>query len=326
MKMFFRLIAVAGLLAAAPWGAQAAGDYPSHPVRIVVPFGPGGGTDILARIITRHVPERLGQDMIVENKGGGGSAIGTVKVLNSPNDGYTMLFQSSAFTINTALYDDLPYDAIKDFDPISLLASGPIVLVVHPSTKVKTMDELLARAKKAPGTLTFATGGQGSSPHLGLEQLMSATGTKFVPIHYKGSGPAIKDLLGGHVGIMFAGISQSRKHIDSGALIALAVTRDTRNAALPNVPTLKELGFGSVTAGTYWGALAPKGTPTKIIKRLSAIFAEIMRLPDVIKRLEGLGYVSIGSTPEEYAKNIRSEIKRWTAVVKKAGISKKKKK
>lgn len=324
--MFLRLIAIACLLAIGSWGAEAAGDYPNRSVRIIVPFGPGGGTDILARIITRHVPERLGQEMIIENKGGGGSAIGTVKAVHSPNDGYTLLFQSSALTINTALYDDLPYDPIKDLDPISLLASGPIVLVVHPSTKVKSLDELLARAKKAPGTLTFATGGQGSSPHLGLEQLMSATGTKFVPVHYKGSGPAVKDLLGGHVGIMFAGISQSRTHIDSGALIALAVTRDKRNPALPNVPTLKELGYGTVTAGSYWGALAPKGTPKEIIDRLSGIFAEVMRIPSVIKRLEGLGYISIGSTPEEYAKNIRSEIVRWTAVVKKAGISKKKKK
>lgn len=324
MKKILGFLAMALLAAVAVAPGAAAADYPSRTVKMIVPFGAGGGTDILGRIIAVPLPKLLGQDVFIENKGGGGSAVGTVAAIRSPADGYTLLFQSSAFTINTALRDNLPYDAINDLAPISLLATGPVVMVAHPSLGAKTLDEVLALASKNPGSITFATGGQGSSPHLGQEQLMAATGTKFVTVHYKGSGPAIKDLLGGHVKLMLAGVSQSRKHIESGAIVPIAVTGAKRNAAIPNVPTFGELGLGDkVTAGTIWGVLAPAGTPKPIIDKLGGIFAEIMRMDSIVEKLESLGYVAVGSTPEEYADNIKSEIARWTKVVNDAGIKKK---
>lgn len=300
--------------------AQDVENYPERTIEMVVPFGAGGGTDILARTIASELPERLEQEVVIENRGGGGSAVGTVYAMQRPADGYTLLFQSSAFMINTVLQDDLPYDAIEDLAPISLLASGPVVLVTHPDTGINSFDELLDRARAEPGSMTFATGGPGSSPHLVQELLKSETETDYITVHFGGSGPAIVDLLGGHVDLMFAGVSQSREHIDSGDLIALGVTGGQRNEAIPDVPTMGELGWEGIDGGTLWGILAPAGTPEPIIEMLSDVFAEVMGLPQINQRLVDLGFVAIGSTPEEYAETIRNEIDRWGRVVEEAGI------
>lgn len=312
------LAAAMALAAALP--AAAVDNYPERPIRMVVPFGAGGGTDILARIIATELPQRLGQEVFIENRGGGGSAVGTVYAMQQAPDGETLLFQSSAFTINTALQDNLPYDAINDLAPISLLASGPVVLVAHPSSGITSLDEMLERARSAPGTLRFATGGPGSSPHLVQELLKSVTDTDYITVHFGGSGPAIIDLLGGHVELMFAGVSQSAEHIDAGSLIPLAITGAQRSRALPDVPTFTELDLADIDGGTFWGVLAPAGTPEPIIDKLSGIFAEVMELPQVVERLDDLGFNAIGSTPAEYATNIRDEIERWTRVIEEAGI------
>lgn len=318
MKILNSLMAAATLAFAAPLAAQA--DYPERAVQMIVPFGPGGGTDILGRVIATELPSRLGQEVFIENRGGGGSAIGTVYVMQQPADGYTLLFQSSAFMLNSVLQENLPYSPTEDLAPISLLASGPVVLVAHPSTGFTTFEDVLAAAREAPGTLRFATGGPGSSPHLTQELLKSVTDTDYITVHFGGSGPALVDILGGHVELMFAGVSQAREHIDSGALTAIAVTGDQRNPAIPDVPTFAEVGHPDIIGGTLWGILAPAGTPAPVIEQLSGIFQEIMDLPQIVERLTELGFVSIGSTPEVYAETIRSEIEQWGFVVEEAGI------
>jgi tripartite-type tricarboxylate transporter receptor subunit TctC len=318
-------LTVASLLALAliaPGNAQnAASNYPNRPVKIVIPFAPGGGTDNLMRIVAQHMRDKLGQEFILETRGGGGSAVGTIYAIGAGGDGYTLITHSSSAAINLALYGSLPYDLEKDLRPVSLLASGPVVLVTHPSTNIKSLDDLLTRAKAAPGTINFATGGNGSPPHLALELLMNVTGAKFVPVHYKGAGPATTDVLGGHVGMMFSGVSQSRELIESGKLIAIAITGDKRNAALPNVPTMAELGYPDVSnAGTYWGLLAPKGTPDEVINKLAAALPGIMKDKSLADKIEPLGFVGIGSTPQEYAAHIKGEVDRWTRVAKSGNI------
>jgi len=309
------------LIARRPALAQSAADYPSRPVKIVVPFAPGGGADNLARLVAPLLRAKLGQEFVIENRGGGGSSLGTVYAINAGGDGYTLVLHSSSAAINLALYGRLPYDLFNDLKPVSLLASGPVVLVAHPSTGVRTFDQLLARAKAEPGKINFATGGNGSPPHLALELMMHVTGTRFVPVHYRGSGPATTDVLGGHVGFMFSGVSQSRAHIEGGRLIAIGVTGATRIAALPNTPTMAELGYPAISeAGTYWGMLAPKGTPDAIVNKLSAALAEVMKTPALVERMTALGYVGIGSTPAQHAAHIKQAVEQWTAVVRAAGI------
>lgn len=313
---------IAGLALSSPATlAQDAAEYPERPVTVVVPFGAGGGTDNLMRQVVPYMSERLGEEFVIENRAGGGSAVGTVYAIAAGGDGYTLVMHSSSAAINLALYGTLPYDLFNDLKPISLLASAPVVLVTHPSTGITSFEQLLDKARAEPGQINFATGGHGSSPHLALELMMAVTGTEFVPVHYKGSGPATVDLLGGHVGMMFSGISQSREHIIAGRLNAIAVTGTKRNPALPDVPTVAELGYPDVSAaGTNWGLKAPKGTPDAIIEKVSAELAEIMQIEELRDRLGQLGYFTVGSTPEEYEKQIREEYDRWAKVVKEAGI------
>jgi tripartite-type tricarboxylate transporter receptor subunit TctC len=320
-----RLIGVAGLLclpillSTAP--AVADENYPERPVTIVVPFAPGGGADNLIRLVAPHLSERLGQEFVIENRGGGGASIGTAYVIQAPADGYTLLNHSSTPAINTALYGELPYDYFGDLQPISLLASGPLVLVVHPNSGHESLEDLLEAARAEPASIVFSTGGPGSPPHLALELMMSVTDTEFVPQHYRGSGPATVDLLGGHVTGMFSGVSQSREHIEAGTLRAIAITGAERNAALPDVPTMTELGYEDVSAaGTYWGMLARRGTPQAIIDRLNAELVEIMKTPELVERLTQLGYVATTSTPQGYEDHIRGEIELWTRVVEEADI------
>ncbi|TVR07299.1 MAG: tripartite tricarboxylate transporter substrate binding protein [Salinarimonadaceae bacterium] len=313
------LLCLPFLLSTAPVIADE--NYPQRPVTIVVPFAPGGGADNLVRLVAPHLSERLGQEFVIENRGGGGSAIGSVHVIQAPADGYTLLSHSSSAAINTALYGELPYDLFGDLHPISLLASGPVVLVVHPDSGYESLDELLDAARAEPGSIVFSTGGPGSPPHLALELMMSVTDTEFVAQHYRGAGPATVDLLGGHVTAMFSGVSQSREHIDAGSLRAIGITGAERNAALPDVPTMAELGYEGVSAaGTFWGMLARRGTPQAIIDRLNAELVEIMKTPELVERLTQLGYVARTTTPQGYEDHIRGEIELWTRVVEEANI------
>jgi tripartite-type tricarboxylate transporter receptor subunit TctC len=311
---FGALLAV--LLGAAPALAQS---YPVRPIRLVVPFGAGGGTDNLARIIEPLVTKALGVPLVIENRPGGGSTIGMDQVAKAAPDGYTLVMTDTSIAVNPSL-KPLPYDTINDFAPVSLLATAPVILVAHPSVPAKTLAEFVALAKQKPGEFNYASGGIGASTHLGGELLKFVAGIDVKHVPYKGTGPAMNDLISGHVQVMFSGISSARPFMDAGTLRALAVTGDTRNAAAPDVPTFAEAGLPGVTASTYSGVLAPKVTPQEIVDRLSAEFARAVRDPEVVKRIGELGYLPIGGGPSDYAANIRSEIAKWAPVIKAANI------
>jgi tripartite-type tricarboxylate transporter receptor subunit TctC len=315
-----RVAALIGALALLFVSPVAAEDYPTRPIRVIVPFGAGGGTDNLVRILEPIVTKALGRSLVIDNRPGGGSVIGMEVVAKAEPNGYTIAVTDSSLAINPTLQANLPYDTLKDFEPVSLLATAPVILVAHPKLKVKTLGEFIALAKSKPGELNYASGGNGASTHLGGELLKMAAGIDLVHVPYKGTGPAMNDLVGGHVGVMFSGISSAKPFLDSGALIGLAVTGDKRNSAVPDVPTFKEAGL-TVDASTYWGVLAPRGTPKPIIDRLSAEFAKAVHDPSVVPRIQQLGYEPIGGNPDDFAKNLRSEIAKWGDVIKKANIS-----
>ena len=315
-----RLIAFGVLLALCVAAPQAfAQPWPTRPIRLVVPFGAGGGTDNLARIVEPFVSKALGQPIVIENRPGGGSTIGMDQVAKAAPDGYTLVMTDTSIAVNPSL-KPLPYDTLNDFAPVGLLAAAPVILMAHPKVAVTTLQEFVALAKAQPGKFNYASGGNGASTHLGGELLKLVAGIDIVHVPYKGTGPAMNDLIGGHVDVMFSGISSARPYMDAGTLRALAVTGDTRNAATPDVPTFAEAGLAGVTASTYWGVLAPKGTPKEIVDRVSAAFAQAMKDPDIVARLAQLGYLPIAGGPADYAENLVSEIKKWGEVVRRANI------
>ncbi|MBZ8132399.1 tripartite tricarboxylate transporter substrate binding protein [Afifella sp. IM 167] len=321
--MFTRITAavgIASLALALAGAAHAQSDFPTRPVTLIVPFGAGGGTDNLVRTFQPALQEALGQAVVVENRPGGGSTIGTALVTKAQPDGYTLLAVDTAVTVNPALYDNLPYDTLKDLTPVSLLATGPVILIAHPSVEAKTMDDIVAKAKAEPGTLTFASGGNGASTHLALELMKLETGVDVIHIPYKGTGPATTDLLGGHVQYMFNGISASRPHLESGAIIGIAVTGDERNPAVPDVPTFAELGYPQVNPMSIWGVWAPAGTPDDVVAKLSDAFAKAINDPAVVEKLNDLGFFTVGSAPGEYGERVSSEMKKWKNVVETAHI------
>jgi len=310
------LAAIAVIVATLPAFAQS---FPARAIRVVVPFGTGGGTDNLARIIEPLVSKALGQPLVIENRPGGGSVIGMDQVARSAPDGYTLVMMDSTIAVNPSL-KPLPFDTLNDFVPVSLLATAPVILMAHPKLPAKTLQDFIALAKQQPGKLNYASGGNGSSTHLGGELLKLVAAIDIIHVPYKGTGPAMNDLIGGHVDVMFSGISSARPHMDAGALRALAVTGETRNAATPDVPTFAEAGLPGVTASTYWGVLAPKRTPQEIVEQINWAFARAMKDPDVAARLAELGYLPIAGGPSDYAANLRSEIEKWGKVVRAANI------
>lgn len=308
----------AGLMMAAPsaWGQA----WPARSVRYVLPVPPGGGTDILTRILAPKLGEALGQQIVIDNRPGGGSTIGSEIVAKAAPDGYTLLMIDTALAVNPSLYSKLPYDTVRDFAPVSLAATAPVILVVHPSLPAKTLKELIALAKARPGQIAYASGGNGTSTHLAGELLKQVADINMIHVPYKGVGPAIVDLLGGHVQEMFTGISSAKQHVYAGKLRALAHTGETRSPAMPEVPTFIELGWPGISARSYWGTLAPAGTPREIVEKLSTTMDRVLNMPDIKRRLEELGFTVIGGAPERFTENIRSEIDKWAKVVKTAGI------
>jgi tripartite-type tricarboxylate transporter receptor subunit TctC len=316
MRLAKSLIVLLALLGP---GAAQAQTYPTRPIRLVVPFGAGGGTDNLARIVEPFVSKALGQPIVIENRPGGGSVIGMDAVAKAAPDGYTLVMTDTSIAVNPSL-KPLPYDTLKDFEPVSLLATAPVILMAHPKVRAKTLQEFVALAKAQPGKFNYASGGNGASTHLGGELLKLVTGIDIVHVPYKGTGPAMNDLVGGHVDIMFSGISSAKPFMDAGTLRAYAVTGETRNAAVPDVPTFAEAGLGGVTASTYWGVLAPKGTPQEIVEKVSAAFAQGMKDPGIGARVAELGYLPIAGGPSAYAENLHTEIEKWGKVVHSANI------
>jgi tripartite-type tricarboxylate transporter receptor subunit TctC len=295
--------------------------YPNRPVRIIVPLAPGGGTDNLTRIMAPRLTELLGQQVVVENRPGAGGQIGTDFVAKAVPDGYTVLHVESSFASNPSLFTKLPYDTLKDFAPVSLLATTPNVLMVHPSVPAKTLKELVALGRVRPELFTFAMGGLGTATHLGIEQFRAATRIDLVVVPYKSGGLATADVLAGQVTMLFGGTSSASGYARAGRLRAIAVTGEKRNSALPDTPTFTELGMKAVDSQSYFGAVAPATVPRDVINILSSAMRAALQMPDVQRLLMERGYDIVGSTPEQYAANIRSEMAKWENVIKAANMA-----
>jgi len=300
--------------------AQAQPAYPSRPIRVVIPFGAGGGTDNLIRLLEPHVSRSLGQPLVIENRAGAGGIVGTEMVARSEPDGYTLLAVDSTFCINPGLFPSLPYDSARDFAPVTILAQAPVVLLAHPSVPARTLPELIALAKAKPGELAYASGGNGAPTHLAGEMLKTEANIRITHIPYRGTGPAMNDIIAGHVALGVNGLSASRPHILEGRVRALAVTGDRRAEAFPDVPTFAELGLPGVDMYTHWGVLARAGTPQAAIQKLADAFNEAVLRPDLRGRLSDLGYVPAGGGPARYAETIQRETAKFTAVIRAANI------
>jgi tripartite-type tricarboxylate transporter receptor subunit TctC len=317
-----RVVAGLATILALGAGAAAAQDYPTRPVKIVVPFGAGGGTDALARFLARALEARLGQPFIIENRGGSGTTIGGTAVARAEPDGYTiMLGTASTFAVAPGLYKRLAYDPNKDFSPIMLLARVPFVLTVNPSLGVNSVKELIALAKSKPGELTYASAGVGAVHHIFCELLMTMTGIDMKHVPYRGGGQAINDVVAGHVPVYFADVGPAAPLIRAGKLKALGVTTATRTGNLPEVPTLNEAGVTGYEANTWQMMVGPARMPAPIVTKLNAALADFMRTPQAQQHFTSLGMQPLIGTPEEAREYIRIESARWTKIIKGIGLS-----
>lgn len=308
---------ILALAVAAPSLSQ---QYPVRPVRFVVPFAAGGSVDTLARTIGPRLAETLGQQIVVDNRPGGNGDIGMLIVAKSAPDGYTILLGYIAnLAIAPSLYAKMPYDPIGDYTPVTQIATSPNVLTAHPSVPARNLQELVALARAKPGAVNFASTGVASVGHLTGELLNNLAGMKMTHVPYKGGGQAIIDLVGGHVQVMFSGFSAAMPHIKSGKIRPLAVTGAGRSRALAEVPTIAEQGFPGVEATAWYGVLAPAGAPKPVVARLHGEIVRILKLPDVVQRLDALGFERVGSTPEQFSDYIRSETRKWEKVVRASG-------
>lgn len=299
------------------WGQN----YPTRAVRLIVPSSPGGGTDISARLLSPQLSRFLGQQVIVENRPGAGTMIGGEAVARAAPDGYTLLMGISTLAINPAMYKKVPYDALKDFAPISQAVSLSNVLVVHPSLPPRNLKEFIAFAKVRPGELNFASAGKGTSPHLSMELFLVMSKLKMLHVPYKGTGPGVIDLVAGHVPVMMPNMLSAKPHILAGRLRAMGVTGSKRAPGADNIPTLAEAGVPGYAAVQWYGVLAPTGTPAAIIARLHDGVVQALRNPEVSRRLTNDGAEAVGSSPAEFAAYIRAETKKWAQVIKAAGIN-----
>jgi tripartite-type tricarboxylate transporter receptor subunit TctC len=295
--------------------------YPAKPIRMIVAYPPGGGTDIVGRMLAQKLSESLGQSVVVENRGGASGNIGTELAARAAPDGYTMLMGNVApNAINVSLFKDLPFDPIVDFAPVSLVASTPNILVVHPSTPARTVKEVVALARAQPGTLNFASAGVGSSSHLAGELFRILAGADIVHVPYKGAGPAMVDVLSGQVQLYFATMPAAMPHVKPGKLAPVAVTSARRSQALPDLPTIAESGVPGYEASTWYGVLAPARTPSAVVARLHGDIVKILADAALHARMADQGFDPVGSSPEEFGAYIKSEILKWRKVIRDAGI------
>jgi tripartite-type tricarboxylate transporter receptor subunit TctC len=310
---------VAGALCAVS-GLVQAQNYPTKPVRIIVPFSPGGGSDFIARVIAAPLTKTLGQQFIVDNRPGAGSTLGTEIALKSPADGYMLLVISGSYTTAPALYKNLKYDPLNDMTPVIQTENGPYIITVHPSLPVKTIKELVALAKAKPTQINFASTGNGGITHLASELFAMRTGIKITHIPYKGTGPGVVDTVAGNTQMMVAAAAAAIAHVKSGRLRALAVSSPKRVAALPDVPTVMESGY-NYEVNNWHGVIAPNGVPRPIIEKLNAEINKIIKDPDFAKRIEKEGLEPAGGTPEAFLKLLKHEITEWAEVVKQAKVT-----
>jgi tripartite-type tricarboxylate transporter receptor subunit TctC len=298
-------------------GAQS---YPAKPVRMIVPFVPGGNTDIIARFVTPEMSKALGQQIVIENRGGAGSTIGTEVAARAPADGYTLLMVSAAHVINPAMIKKLPYDSLKDFAPISVVADVPTAFAVHPNLPVKNVKEFVALAKARPGQLNYSTAGRGTVGHLAAELLSSMAQIKMVHVAYKGTGQSITDLIAGHVQLQFSSMPAVINHARAGKLRLLAQTGEKRSAAAKDVPTMVESGVKGFVVSSGFGLLAPAGTPRPVIDRVRGALLKAIGDPGVRNNLSSQGADPVGNTPEQYEAFNKAEIAKWIKVARGAGI------
>jgi tripartite-type tricarboxylate transporter receptor subunit TctC len=310
------LFAVALALA----GSAHAQSFPSKPIRVIVPFPPGGGTDIVARTVTPKMAEILGQPFIIENRAGAGGNIGTEAVAKSPADGYTLLVASASTAINTTLFPNLPWDPTRDFAPVVLMVVNNHLLAAHPSLPANNVQDLLALARAKPGYVTYASYGPGSSAHLTAEAFKLMAGVDLLHVPYKGAAPAVNDLLGGQVNIMFADVAALLPHIKSGKLKALGIASTKRFEGLPEVPTIAESGVPGFEAGGFLGLVAPAATPPAVVNALNAAAQKSLAMPEVRERLIALASPPVGGTPEQFGQHIKREIDKWARVIRAANI------
>jgi tripartite-type tricarboxylate transporter receptor subunit TctC len=315
------LLACLSMLAgSASAGAQDAEHYPSRPVRVLVPFPPGGAVDIVARTIGDELARHWHQTVVIENRPGAGGVIASQALATSPPDGYTLILVAAGHALNPYFYARLPYDPFNDFTPITLVGSAPNMLLVRDDSPFKSVGDVLTAARVKPGALAYGHAGNGTSPHLAGELLKYLAKVDIAAIPYKGGAPSLNDLIGGHLPLTFNNIPESLAQVQAGAVRALGVTTATRSPVLPDVPTIAEAGLPGYDTGVWWGFLAPAGLPAAVKAKLALDCAQAVTAPAVVERLRTLGATPVGSTPDEFASFIRSEHERWGPVIKAAGI------
>jgi tripartite-type tricarboxylate transporter receptor subunit TctC len=318
VRRLYAVLQAAGLVLALSTAA-AAQDYPTKPLRLIIPFPPGGSNDVVGRMIATHLGERLGKQVVVDNRSGAGGVIGTEIAANSPPDGYTLLVISIAHSVNPWLYR-LNYDPLKSFTPVGILASGPNVLAVNPALPVNSVKELVALAKQKPGDIQYASAGVGSFQHLGGELFKLEAGVDMLHVPFKGGGPAMIDVIGGHTKLLFSSLVQTTPHIKSGKLKALATGGAKRSPVLPDVPTVKEAGVPTYEAVNWWGIVAPAGTPQPIIEKVHKELTAVQASPEVQKQFSSEGAEIVQMSPAEFGAFMEKEMKKWERVVKEGNI------
>ena len=320
MKRIF-LKSLAALCCGLALSVVHAQSYPSKPIRLIVPFPPGGGNDVIARVIAQKLTERLGQQVVVDNRAGANGIVGLQALMQSPPDGYTLAVGAAGpLAVNPSLYDKLPYDPLKDFSPITNMVNYPLLLVVHPSVPAKTTQDLVNLAKAKPKQLYFASPGSGNSGHLAGELLNSMANVQTVHVPYKGQGPALSDLISGQVQMLYSSIPSVLPQVKSGQLNALAVGSAKRVPSLPDIPTISESGVPGYEAYSWVGMVAPAKTPKDIVNRLNREIVDILKQKDVSEKLNQQGALPVGDSPEQFAAYIKAEIDKWGAVVRAANI------
>jgi tripartite-type tricarboxylate transporter receptor subunit TctC len=314
------MVCCAALLAAGAAWAQGPGGYPSKPVKVIVPFAPAGPTDVMARLITQKLSESLGQQFYVENQAGAGGNLGMANAAKAQGDGYTLVVVSSSFTVNPSLYAKNPYDAFKDFAPVTLAAASPNIVTVHPSVQAKTMKELIDLVKASPGKFSYANPGVGTTPHLAGELFKLSLNLDLATVPFGGAGPAVQSLVGGHTPIGFTALPPTAPQVKDGKLRALAVTSGQRSAAFPDVPTMAEAGVAGQESETMQGILLPATASKELVAFLHREIAKVMMMPDVKEKCAALGFDVVANTPEAFAGYVKTDVEKWSKVIKDAKI------
>lgn len=316
LRRIGQLALASGLLAS----AALAQTYPDKPVKFVVPYPPGGGTDVIARIVQPRMQALLGQPIVIDNRGGAGGSVGTDVVAKAPADGYTVLFTLNSHTVNPAIYAKLPFDTQKDFEPVGMVASLPQILAVNPAFAANTVAELIAQAKAKPDGLSYASVGVGSPGHLAGELFNLRAGIKTVHVPYRGGGPAVTDVMGGQVPLLWVSIPAAAQFVKTGKLKALAVSTLKRSAAFPDVPTMQEAGVADFEVDSWYAMFVPARTPKAVIDRLNAVLNQVLREPEIREKLLAQGSEGVGGTPEQLARAVTAELPKWAKLAKDANI------